>query len=118
MVDLPRSFPTPAENNNKQFNTIGSDKLDQCSCKLTNTSLLLVDGSSLLSGLVLVPRIETVLAILKLVCTKYMFGHSNVDSSYLCLLIYLPSRIYTPSVLIHSYIPPIFACIFVLLPVC
>ena len=32
VVDLPRSCPMPADNNNKKFNTIGSDKLDQCSC--------------------------------------------------------------------------------------
>ena len=47
VVDLPRSCPTPAANNNKQFNTIGSDKLDQRSCEITDTSLLLVDSSSL-----------------------------------------------------------------------
>ena len=32
VVNLPRSCPTPAANNNKTFDTIGSDKLDKCSC--------------------------------------------------------------------------------------
>ena len=37
MVDLPQQCPTSAANKNKQFNTIGSDKIDQCSFELTNT---------------------------------------------------------------------------------
>ena len=62
------------------------------------------------------------LEIIKLVRTKDLFGHFNVESSYLCLLVSLPSRVYTPtvpshiynpSVLICSYVPPIFACMFV-----
>ena len=32
VVNLPRSCPTPAADNNKQFNIIGYDKLDQFSC--------------------------------------------------------------------------------------
>ena len=64
------------------------------------------------------PHTETVLEMMKLGLTKDMFGHSNVvESSYLCLLISLLSRIYTPSVLICSYIPLIFACMFVCMPV-
>ena len=31
VINLPQSCPTPAAINNKQFNKIGSDKLDQCS---------------------------------------------------------------------------------------
>ena len=69
-------------------------EVDQCSFELTNTSLLLVDSSSLQSSLVFVPRIETVLEMMTLVRTKDMFVHSNVESSYLCLLISLPYHIY------------------------
>ena len=54
------------------------------------------------SSLVFVPRIETVLATMKYVRTKDMFCHSNVEFSYIFLLISLPSRIYTPTM--HSYI--------------
>ena len=62
-------------------------------------------------------HIETALAIMKLVCTKDI--HSNVEFSYLCLLISLPSCIYTPTVrsciytlshLIFSFVSPISAC--------
>ena len=76
----------------------------------------------LTSSLVFVPCIETVLAIVKLVRTKDMFGYLNVESSYLCLLVYFPSRIYTltlssliytPYIIIHSYVPPIFACMII-----
>ena len=54
--------------------------------------------------------------------TKDMFGHLNVESSYLCLLISLPSHIYnttvpsciyTLCVPICSYVPPLFAFMFV-----
>ena len=31
---------------------------------------------------------------------------------------FVPSRLYTPSVLICPYVPPIFACPFVRLPIC
>ena len=41
------------------------------------------------SSLVFVPRIETVLAIKKLFFNKDMFGHSNGEFSYLCLLVYI-----------------------------
>ena len=44
VINLPQSCPTPAAINNKQFKKIGSDKLDQCSHELTNTSLLIVDS--------------------------------------------------------------------------
>ena len=47
VIDLPWSCTTPAANNNKQFKIIGSYKLDQCTCELNNTSLLLVDNSSI-----------------------------------------------------------------------
>ena len=45
----------------KKINTIGSDKLDQCICELTNTYLLLVDSSFLYSSLAFMPCIQTVL---------------------------------------------------------
>ena len=72
MIDLPRSCPTPAANNNKKINSIGSDKLYQCSCELTYTYLLLVDSSSLYSSLFFMSRIETVLAIMNQYRTKYI----------------------------------------------
>ena len=63
---------------------------------------------------------------MKLVCTKDMFVHSNFDSSYLCLLIFLSSRIYTPNVPSRVYIlrPLLFARTFlqylfyIFLPAC
>ena len=62
----------PAAKNNKQFKTIGSDKVDQCNFELTNTSLLIVDSFSLYSILIFVPRIKTVLAIMIHYCTKHI----------------------------------------------
>ena len=79
------------------------------------------------SSFVFVPHIETFLTITKLVRTKDIFGHSDVESSYLCLLVYVPSRVYNPTVpfciynpfvIIRPYVPPIFACMFFFLPLC
>ena len=64
------------------------------------------------------PCIKTVLSILKLNCTKYMFVHVNIESSYLCLLVSFFSRMYATTVFICSYVTPIFACMFFWLPVC
>ena len=47
VIDLPWSCPTLAANNIEQSSTIGSDKVDQCSCELTTTYLLIVGSSSL-----------------------------------------------------------------------
>ena len=47
--------------------------IDQYICELTNTSLLLVDSSSLYSSLFFVPHIETVLEIMKLGRIKDVF---------------------------------------------
>ena len=56
----------------QKINTTESDKLDQYSCELTNTYLLLVDVSSLYNILVFVPRIETIIAIIIHYLTKHI----------------------------------------------
>ena len=98
MVDLPRSCPMPASNNNKKSKTIGSDKLDQCSCELNNTSLLLLDSSSIYSSLIFVPRIEAFLAIM----IHYRTKHIPVSHIYLCKLLPGTSRCKRINTLVHT----------------